>query len=63
MCPGPASSPWARPGSARIGLYPGQSDLGFTFIRALEWAGLAWDIRTPEAMAGRFDKLSPARAV
>ena len=51
----------AFPGSARIGLYPGQSDLGFTFIRALEAAGLAWNVRTPETMARRFEKLSPAR--
>lgn len=51
----------AFPGSARIGLYPGQSDLGFAFIHALEAIGLAWDIRTPETMAARFDKLSPVR--
>lgn len=52
----------AFPGSARIGLYPGQSDLGFAFIRALEAVGLAWNVRTPETMARRFDKLSPVRA-
>lgn len=50
----------AFPGSARIGLYPGQSDLGFAFIRLLERIGLAWEVRTPETMAARFEKLSPA---
>ncbi len=45
----------AFPGSARIGLYPGQSDLGFTFIRLLERAGLAWDIRTPATLPDRVE--------
>lgn len=43
----------AFPGSARIGLYPGQSDWGFRFIQLLERLGLAWDVRTPETMAAR----------
>ena len=43
----------AFPGSARIGLYPGQSDLGFAFIRLLEWLGLAWDVRTPTTLPAR----------
>jgi stearoyl-CoA desaturase (delta-9 desaturase) len=43
----------AFPGSARIGLYPGQSDWGFRFIRLLEWLGLAWEVRTPETMDRR----------
>lgn len=43
----------AFPGSAKIGLYPGQSDWGFRFIQLLEWLGLAWDVRTPETMAAR----------
>lgn len=43
----------AFPGSARIGLYPGQSDWGFRFIQLLERLGLAWDVRTPEGMGGR----------
>jgi len=38
----------AYPGSAQIGIYPGQSDWGFAFIRLLERAGLAWDIVLPE---------------
>lgn len=38
----------AYPGSARMGLYPGQSDWGFRFISLLERMGLAWDIILPE---------------
>jgi stearoyl-CoA desaturase (delta-9 desaturase) len=40
----------AYPGSARIGLYPGQSDWGFRFIQVLERFGLAWDVRTPATL-------------
>ncbi|MDO9338266.1 MAG: acyl-CoA desaturase [Caulobacteraceae bacterium] len=43
----------AYPGSARIGLYPGQSDWGFGFIRLLERVGLAWNVRTPENLPER----------
>ena len=43
----------AWPGSARIGLYPGQSDWGWRFIQMLERLGLAWDVRTPETMGER----------
>ncbi len=43
----------AWPGSARIGLYPGQSDWGWRFIQLLERMGLAWDVRTPETMGER----------
>jgi stearoyl-CoA desaturase (delta-9 desaturase) len=35
----------AFPGSARIGLYKGQSDPGYRFIKMLEALGLAWNIR------------------
>ena len=38
----------AYPGSAQIGIHPGQSDWGFVFIRLLERAGLAWDVVLPE---------------
>lgn len=38
----------AFPGSARIGLYPGQSDWGFALIKGLERLGLAWGIILPE---------------
>jgi stearoyl-CoA desaturase (delta-9 desaturase) len=43
----------AFPGSARIGLYPGQSDWGYDFIRLLERLGLAWDIVLPEMLPHR----------
>jgi sn-1 stearoyl-lipid 9-desaturase len=43
----------AYPGSARIGLYPGQSDWGYLFILALERLGLAWNIVLPEHMPKR----------
>jgi hypothetical protein len=38
----------AYPGSARIGLEPGQSDWGYAVIRLLERLGLAWDVVLPE---------------
>lgn len=43
----------AYPGSARIGLYPGQSDWGWRVIQMLERVGLVWDVRTPETMGSR----------
>ena len=43
----------AYPGSARIGLGPGQSDWGFALNRLLERAGLAWDICLPSDMTER----------
>ncbi|MGV3482411.1 MAG: acyl-CoA desaturase [Sphingobium sp.] len=51
----------AFPGSARIGLYPGQSDWGFVFIRLLARTGLAWNVRTPETLPLRAT-LIPAPA-
>jgi stearoyl-CoA desaturase (delta-9 desaturase) len=47
----------AFPGSARIGLYPGQSDWGYTFILTLERLGLAWNIALPEHL-GRTKTLT-----
>jgi stearoyl-CoA desaturase (delta-9 desaturase) len=47
----------AYPGSARIGLHPGQSDWGYAFIRLLERMGLAWDVCLPADMPGRAGKL------
>lgn len=52
----------AYPGSAKIGLYPGQSDWGFRFIQVLERMGLAWDVRTPETMTERAAQLGRASA-
>jgi fatty-acid desaturase len=43
----------AFPGSARLGLYPGQVDLGWRLIKCLEAVGLAWDIVTPERLPAR----------
>jgi stearoyl-CoA desaturase (delta-9 desaturase) len=43
----------AFPGSARIGLYPGQSDWGYTFIQLLERLGLAWNIALPDDLERR----------
>jgi stearoyl-CoA desaturase (delta-9 desaturase) len=43
----------AFPGSARIGLYKGQSDPGYGFLKALEALGLVWDIRLPRHLAHR----------
>jgi fatty-acid desaturase len=50
----------AFPASARHGLYPGQLDLGFLFIRGLERIGLAWDIQVP-ANLPRRPGISPAK--
>ena len=52
----------AWPGSARIGLYPGQSDWGFRFIQLLERLGLAWNVRTPETMLERRAALAEVNA-
>jgi stearoyl-CoA desaturase (delta-9 desaturase) len=43
----------AFPASARHGLYPGQLDIGYHFIKLLERAGLAWDIQTPDVLPTR----------
>jgi stearoyl-CoA desaturase (delta-9 desaturase) len=43
----------AFPGSAKIGLYPGQSDWGYRFIQLLERLGLAWNVQTPETLPER----------
>ncbi|WP_052025204.1 acyl-CoA desaturase [Asticcacaulis sp. AC466] len=43
----------AFPGSARMGLYTGQSDPGYRFIKMLEAMGLAWKVRTARDLAHR----------
>lgn len=43
----------AFPGSARHGLYPGQSDPGYRFIQVLAWLGLAWNVQTPAILPPR----------
>ncbi len=37
----------AYPGSARLGLHPGEWDPGWWMLRALQVSGLAWDIKLP----------------
>ena len=44
----------AFPASARHGLYPGQLDIGFGFLRLLERVGLVWDIQTPDKLPPRL---------
>lgn len=51
----------AFPGSARIGLYPGQSDWGYAVIRMFERMGLAWNVVLPESLPHRAALLQPAR--
>ena len=43
----------AYPGSARLGLYPGEWDPGWWVLMAFKRAGLAWNFRLPEACAPR----------
>ena len=43
----------AFPGSARIGLYPGQSDWGFAFIQLLARLGLVWNVALPDDLGRR----------
>jgi fatty-acid desaturase len=43
----------AFPGSAKMGLLPGQTDLGWWLIRTFETAGLASNIKTPHNLQSR----------
>ena len=43
----------AFPGSARLGLEPGQADLGWVLLRVFERLGLAWNIVLPEHLPRR----------
>ena len=43
----------AFPSSARHGLYPGQIDLGWIFVRFLQAVGLAWNVKLPENLPPR----------
>ncbi|MCC6918053.1 MAG: acyl-CoA desaturase [Alphaproteobacteria bacterium] len=47
----------AYPGSAKLGLFPGQADPGFWLIKGFEAVGLAWDIRLPEHLPHRLQLL------
>jgi fatty-acid desaturase len=43
----------AYPGSARLGVGKGELDPGFWLIKALEFFGLAWNVREPEHVGDR----------
>jgi sn-1 stearoyl-lipid 9-desaturase len=43
----------AFPSSACHGLYPGQIDIGFSFIQLLERLGLAWNVKLPSNLPPR----------
>ena len=43
----------AFPGSARLGLHPGEWDPGWWALLALRRVGLVWDLRLPEDLAPR----------
>ncbi len=43
----------AFPASARHGLFPGQTDIGFAFILLLQKLGLVWNVKTPETLPVR----------
>lgn len=45
----------AFPGSARLGLYPGEFDPGWWMLMLLKRLGLAWDFRLPAAMPPRAE--------
>jgi stearoyl-CoA desaturase (delta-9 desaturase) len=50
----------AFPASARHGLYPGEIDIGFGFVKLLERIGLAWNVQTPATLPART-RISPLR--
>jgi stearoyl-CoA desaturase (delta-9 desaturase) len=52
----------AFPGSARLGLAPGEWDPGWWTLRLLERCSLAWDLRLPESLPPR-PELRPLNAV
>ena len=43
----------AYPGSAKLGLYPGEIDLGWGLIKLFEALGLVWAIKTPDDLPYR----------
>jgi stearoyl-CoA desaturase (delta-9 desaturase) len=51
----------AFPGSARHGLYPGQIDLGWEFVKLLRALGLAWNVQVPAELPPR-PGISPVQA-
>lgn len=51
----------AFPSSARHGLYAGQIDLGWQFVRLLQAMGMAWDVKVPANLPPR-PGISPVTA-
>lgn len=45
----------AFPGSAKLGLFPGQSDPGWWVLVGLRKLGLVWDVITPEKLPARTE--------
>ena len=45
----------AFPGSARLGLLPGEWDPGWWLLRAFERMGLVWDLKTPADLPHRAE--------
>ena len=43
----------AFPASARHGIYKGQIDPGWEFVRLLRFLGLAWNVKTPQTLPAR----------
>jgi stearoyl-CoA desaturase (delta-9 desaturase) len=52
----------AFPGSARLGLYPGEWDPGWWVLRLLERAGLVWGLRLPADLPSRPEVVMLDRA-
>ena len=48
----------AFPGSARLGLYPGEWDPGWWVLSALRGAGLIWSVRLPHDLPARDELVS-----
>lgn len=55
----------AYPDSARLGLRPGELDLGWLVLRALQRVGLVWNVATPETLPARKERieLAPGRPI
>lgn len=49
----------AFPGSARLGLAPGEWDPGWWMLKLLERCGLVWDLRLPESLPPRPELTVP----
>lgn len=50
----------AYPESARLGIRPGELDLGWLVLRALQRVGLVWNLTTPEKLPERKERITLA---